>query len=163
MKVIFLDIDGVLNCTTTPNPRKFPYIVDPNLCAKLRTLVGATGAEVVLSSTWRYDPVGLLAAKHFGIPFIGVLPDLPGQPRSVEVREWLHRHPDVERFVVIDDDDDELDNFPLFQPSAKTGLTDGIVQGAAAYLNGLTKRDMRCTPVKRAWQNLCAALKGHKG
>jgi hypothetical protein len=23
MKVIFLDIDGVLNCKTTPNPRKF--------------------------------------------------------------------------------------------------------------------------------------------
>jgi len=28
MKVIFLDIDGVLNCDKTPNPRKFPYIVD---------------------------------------------------------------------------------------------------------------------------------------
>jgi hypothetical protein len=26
MKVIFLDIDGVLNCDKTPNPRKFPYL-----------------------------------------------------------------------------------------------------------------------------------------
>ena len=28
MKIIFLDIDGVLNCDKTPNPRKFPYVVD---------------------------------------------------------------------------------------------------------------------------------------
>jgi hypothetical protein len=27
MRVIFLDIDGVLNCKRTPNPRKVPYIV----------------------------------------------------------------------------------------------------------------------------------------
>ena len=33
MKVIFLDIDGVLNCKKTPNPRKFPYVVDKRLCA----------------------------------------------------------------------------------------------------------------------------------
>jgi histidinol phosphatase-like enzyme len=31
MKIIFLDIDGVLNCDNTPNPRKFPYIVDAGL------------------------------------------------------------------------------------------------------------------------------------
>ena len=27
MRVIFLDIDGVLNCKPTPNPRKVPYII----------------------------------------------------------------------------------------------------------------------------------------
>lgn len=31
MKAIFLDIDGVLNCDRTPNPRRFPYVVD-KLC-----------------------------------------------------------------------------------------------------------------------------------
>ena len=39
MKVIFLDIDGVLNCEKTPNPRKFPYIVDAELIAGLRQLL----------------------------------------------------------------------------------------------------------------------------
>lgn len=34
MKVIFLDIDGVLNCKKTPNPRKLPYIVDRTLLAR---------------------------------------------------------------------------------------------------------------------------------
>ena len=62
MKIIFLDIDGVLNCTRTPNPRKFPYIVDQGLLKRFLTLRERTGAEVVLASTWRYEPIGLLAA-----------------------------------------------------------------------------------------------------
>jgi hypothetical protein len=35
MKIIFLDIDGVLNCDKTPNPRKFPYVVDKKLLLRL--------------------------------------------------------------------------------------------------------------------------------
>jgi hypothetical protein len=30
--VIFLDIDGVLNCTDTPNPLELPYIVKATAC-----------------------------------------------------------------------------------------------------------------------------------
>jgi len=76
MKVIFLDIDGVLNSKNTPNPRKLPYIVDSRLLARFKRLLDRTGAKVVLSSTWRYDPAGLFSAKRWGIPFIGVTPDL---------------------------------------------------------------------------------------
>src|SRR5437588_4123211 len=129
MKVIFLDIDGVLNCTNTPNSRKFPYIVDPKLLKRFKRLLRRTRAKVVLSSTWRYDPAGLFSAKHWGIPFIDVIPDMPSKPRSVEIRAWLKKHPEVTRFVVIDDEDDELDDLPLFQPSPKTGLTQHIVRG----------------------------------
>src|SRR3979411_2088839 len=93
MKVIFLDIDGVLNCDKTPNPRKFPYVVDQTLLARFKTLVGRTGAKVVLSSTWRCDPVGLFAAKHWGIPFIDVCPDRPRSPRRREITSWLAAHP----------------------------------------------------------------------
>ena len=85
MKVIFLDIDGVLNCKSTPNPRKFPYIVDPKLLKRFKRLLQRTGAKVVLSSTWRYDPAGLFSAKHWGIPFIDVIPDMPKRPRRDEV------------------------------------------------------------------------------
>ena len=65
MKVIFLDIDGVLNCRKTPNPRKLPYIVDPKLLKRFKRLVERTGAKVVLASTWRYDPAGLFSARHW--------------------------------------------------------------------------------------------------
>jgi Swiss Army Knife RNA repair-like protein len=87
MKAIFLDIDGVLNCKKTPNPRKLPYI-DPHLLKHLETVLERTGARVVLSSTWRYDPAGLFSARHCGIPFVGVTPDLPKQPRRNEVLSW---------------------------------------------------------------------------
>jgi hypothetical protein len=163
MKVIFLDIDGVLNCKSTPNPRKFPYVVDPKLLNRLEWLLEQSGAKVVLSSTWRYDPAGLFSAKHSGIPFVDVIPDMPKKPRRDEILTWLKGHPDVQRFVVIDDEDDELDQLPLFQPSARSGLTDDIARGAAQYLNGETDQDMRSSSVVRVLQNVRSAFKGHQG
>ena len=85
MKVIFLDIDGVLNCKKTPNPRKFPYVVDKRLLVRFNRLLEKTGAKVVLSSTWRYDPAGLFSAKHWRIPFIDITPDMPKRPRRDEI------------------------------------------------------------------------------
>lgn len=163
MKAIFLDIDGVLNCKDTPNPRKFPYIVDPKLLKRFKRLLERTGARVVLSSTWRYDPAGLFSAKHGGIPFVDVIPDMPKKPRRDEILTWLKRHPKVQRFVVIDDEDDELDQLPLFQPSAATGLTDEIARGVANYLEGKTDKDMRRNVVARVLQNIQSAFKGHEG
>jgi hypothetical protein len=94
--IIFLDIDGVVNCKRTPNPRRLPY---PALLERLR-------------------------------------------PRRDEILAWLGAHPAVTRFIVIDDEDNELDPLPLFQPSAATGLTAEIVRGAVAYLAAKTDRDM---------------------
>jgi hypothetical protein len=162
MKVIFLDIDGVLNCDKTPNPRKFPYIVDKKLLARLEKLVDRTGAKVVLSSTWRCDPVGVFAAKHWGIPFIDVCPDRPRSPRCREITAWLADHPRVTRFVVIDDEDDGLDDLPLFQPSAKTGITTEIVKGVERYLNGETDETIRDNALSRIGQNIGALFKRNK-
>jgi HAD domain in Swiss Army Knife RNA repair proteins len=163
MKIIFLDIDGVLNCKTTPNPRNFPYIVDKKLLVRLHRLLYKSKAKVVLSSTWRYDPVGVFAAKHWGIPFIDVTPDIPRRPRRDEILAWLKKHPDVKRFAVIDDDDDELDDLPLFQPSPDAGLTRKVANGVCRYLAGKTDEDMRSSAVKRLIQNVRTALQGHQG
>ena len=154
MKVIFLDIDGVLNCEKTPNPRKFPYVVDRKLLARLKRILFRTGAKVVLSSTWRCDPVGLLAAKYWGIPFIDVCPDRPKSARCKEMKAWLKAHSSVERFVVLDDQDDGLDDLPLFQPSGKKGLTPEIARGLERYLNGQTDDDMRANIAKRMAQRV---------
>jgi hypothetical protein len=162
MKVIFLDIDGVLNCSKTPNPRKFPYIVDARLLTRLKRLLEQTGAKVVLTSSWRVDPVGLLAAKHFGVPFIDVCPDMPSERRCVEMRAWLLEHPRVKRFAVIDDEDDGLDDMPLFQPSSKTGLTPQIAKGVARYLAGKTEETMRANALVRLGQNIHSLFKRDK-
>jgi hypothetical protein len=163
MKVIFLDIDGVLNCNSTPNPRKFPFMVDPVLLKRLQRLMELTGAAVVLSSSWRFDPAGIFSAKHYRIPFIDTIPDLPDQPRCEEILAWLRIHPKVERYIVLDDEDDELDPLPLFQPSRSTGLTNEIVEAAADYLNGKTDKDMRHNKLVRIFQNVSAMIVGHKG
>jgi hypothetical protein len=163
MKLIFLDIDGVLNCKKTPNPRKFPYVIDSELLVRFRRLLERTGASVVLSSTWRYDPAGIFSAKHYGVPFIDVTPDMPGEPRCKEILEWLRSKPEVTRYAVIDDEDDELDELPLFQPSSRTGLTEKMVEGVTDYLNGTTDKDMRCNRFVRAVQNLHSVFTGHRG
>jgi HAD domain in Swiss Army Knife RNA repair proteins len=163
MKVIFLDIDGVLNCRKTPNPRKLPYIVDRNLLKRFVRLLDRTGAKVVLSSTWRYDPAGLFSAKYWGIPFVDVIPDMPKQPRCTEIRAWLRAHPRVNRFAVIDDDDDDLDKLPLFQPSASIGLTQAICTAVANYLEGKSDGDMRRNALVRKLQNIRCAIVGHEG
>ena len=81
MKVIFLDLDGVLNSKQTPNPRNFPFILDNALLERLKHLLQLTGAQVVLSSNWRYDPAGLLARDITVYRSSTRQPDLPGEAR----------------------------------------------------------------------------------
>jgi hypothetical protein len=162
MKAIFLDIDGVLNSEETQNPRNFPYFVDDRLLDQFTELVRKTGATVVLSSTWRVDPVGLLAAKYYQVPFDDVCPDLPGAPRCEEVITWLRQHPDVTRYVVLDDDDDCLDELPLFQPTSRTGLTSDISKGIEEFLAGRSDKDMRASALTRLGQNIHALFQRDK-
>ena len=67
------------------------------------------------------------------------------------------------RYVIIDDEDDELDDLPLFQPSARTGLTEKIADGVTTYLSGKSGRDMRRSAIKRFFRNIHSLLKGHEG
>jgi hypothetical protein len=104
-----------------------------------------------------------MAAKYYQVPFVDMTPDLPGEPRGEAIRQWLRGHPDVQRFIVIDDEDDELDGLPLFQPLRSSGLTDEIAEAAAAYLEGNTDQDKRRNKFVRVCQNLSAMVRGHKG
>jgi hypothetical protein len=88
---------------------------------------------------------------------------MPKRPRRDEILAWLKDHPDVTRYVIIDDEDDELDDLPLFQPSARTGLTEKIADGVTTYLSGKSDRDMRRSAIKRFFQNIHSLLKGHEG
>jgi hypothetical protein len=158
MRVIFLDIDGVLNCAGTKNPRKFPYVVDQGPLSIFQRLKQRTRALVVLSSTWRCDPVGVLAAKHYGVPFDELCPDNPDCRRGEEIHEWLQAHPDVTRFAVIDDDCDGLDGLPLFQPSAQTGLTQQEADAVVEYLEGRSDRTTKQPRIVRLYQNATSLL-----
>jgi hypothetical protein len=77
-------------------------------------------------------------------------------PRRNEIPAWLRDHPGVTRYAVLDDEDDELDDLPLFQPRLS------LAQGLVEYLNGRTDQDMRSSRLSRI-KNLHAILTGHKG
>jgi hypothetical protein len=61
---------------------------------------------------------------------------------------------EVSRYIVLDDEDDQLDDMPVFQPSSRTGLTSTLVDTAAAYLNGETDACARQGWFFRKCQNI---------
>ena len=69
MKVIFLDIDGVLNCKKTPNPRKLPYIVDPELLERFESLLEPHGCEGSSVIDMAIRSCGSLQRQTLGYPF----------------------------------------------------------------------------------------------
>jgi hypothetical protein len=144
----------------TPPLSRFLLSTTPVLFARFRphcSMLRDLSRPSVLASA------GLFSAKRWGIPFISVTPDMPKRPRHDEIRAWLKKHPQVTRFVVIDDEDDGLDDLPLFQPSATTGLTGEIVRSVVQYLDGKTDKDVRSSRVERLLQNVQSAIKGHPG
>ena len=55
MKVIFLDIDGVLNCQSSKSSCHGMVGIDNDKVKRLKEIVKATGAKMVLISTWKTD------------------------------------------------------------------------------------------------------------
>lgn len=132
MRVLFLDIDGVLNSHRTVVAfNGYPHDVSPAGLAQfdmaavalLRGLCKAGGVQVVLSSTWRLDPKWKTFGPALGLPIIDRTPSLLG-PRGKEIAAWLEAHPEVERFAIVDDDSDMLpEQRPFF---VKTQHEDGL-------------------------------------
>jgi hypothetical protein len=87
---------------------------------------------------------------------------MPKSPRCKEVLAWLSDHPRVTRYAVIDDEDDDLDQLPLFQPSAATGLTNEVAEAVQQYLNAKSDRTMRANPIVRLGQNIHSMFKREK-
>ncbi len=113
-KVIFLDIDGVMNSVSTrpQDPRGLIDFLDPAHITVLNAIVRSTGAVVVVSSTWRLTmPFAALqavfAAAGCVAEIVDITPDIDARQRVLEVAAWLARQTEAPaRFVVLDDDFD---------------------------------------------------------
>lgn len=152
MKVIFCDVDGVLNEDSTPTRTKNRYIfIDQDKLLRLKRIVDATGAKIVLSSTWRYDHdkpeyngdfLELQDAFHnVGLEFFSYTPvDSLGLRRGMEIKAWLGVHRgEVDRFVILDDELFDYEERGLLPMLVKTdfgygGLTDELAQEAIDLL-----------------------------
>lgn len=139
MKVIFLDIDGVLNCEVTMAKLKNNRTgIDAKLVSRFNRILRSTDAKVVLSSTWRLWPYWRQAMKDAGLivgRFIDITPYNKGlTSRGTEVKQWLDLHPEVTKFCCIDDGEDFLEGQTLFKCSPLTGLTDEIANRVIQYL-----------------------------
>lgn len=122
MKVIFLDIDGVLNVYNNTKDR-FGFTFHKPFEDNLRWIIEETGAKIVISSTWKIDGIEYLKDMWYerGLPgdIIGITPnevdvvekgtcDFYDQvDRGYEIQQWLDEH-SVDSFCIIDDIDDML-------------------------------------------------------
>lgn len=118
MKVIFLDLDGVLNSRIYDRQRdwtKQTYIDETRL-PLLKRIVDETGAEIVFSSTWREhwdrNPVKLdedgkyivdCLAKY-GLKISDKMPQVKFGDRSSEIAFYLDMHEDIRNYIILDDE-----------------------------------------------------------
>jgi hypothetical protein len=151
--LIFLDIDGVLNCqlffeekrqAERVREAKEPFAFEKgNICRErlemFNTLCRETDSAVVLSSTWRTGKTVEWLQKMFlelggTFQLLDKTGQCPSRIRGAEIAQWLEinckakfgvDYFDFYRYVIIDDDSDMLLNQAahFFQTDSYAGLT----------------------------------------
>ena len=125
MKVIFLDIDGVLNVIPQGHD-KWGAIFHSHFVDNLKRIIDVTGAKIVISSTWRMSGLpGMIEMwldRNLPGEVIGITPNFMWKTgstlqRGKEIDAYLEEHPEITNYVILDDDSDmephQLENFVL--------------------------------------------------
>lgn len=145
MKVVFLDVDGVLNSDEyfdkiqEMNVEGIEKEIDVNTIKLLKKGIEETDARVVLSSSWRNTKNGqelkqLLASYQIVVdstPFIDNV-------RGIEIKEYLKEHKDIEDFVILDDEIFDSYDEELMKKLIKISDGNGINFG-----EGLQEKDVK--------------------
>jgi len=117
MKIIFLDIDGVLNSRKCSEEKHFKGSVQicPELIQNLNRIIRETGAGIVVTSTWRLAGLAKIRRrlKIVGVEgkIIGITPDTYFS-RGMEISFWECECPKKyisDNYVILDDYDDFFD------------------------------------------------------
>lgn len=131
VKIIFLDIDGVLNVIPQGHD-EFGGIFHEHFVKNLQYIIAQTQAKIVISSSWRYSGLQEMKRmwKHRSLPGEviditcdcaqitnkGIVSHYDLVERGHEIQEWIDNHQTIiESYVILDDDNDMLqsqkDNF----------------------------------------------------
>jgi hypothetical protein len=146
MNIIFLDIDGVLNCedfykNRGEETRNYPLCeIDPFRIELLNNIITEVDVKIVISSSWRHNgPIEELRNIFTEVGFKGDIIDFTPTSRCSmcmrgnEIHKWIKDNEKLlgkpyhqyKSYVIIDDDSDMLywqkDNF--FHTDAYSGLT----------------------------------------
>jgi len=161
-KVLFFDVDGVLHAADGigGNASKTGDKLLPEKLAFLREVVETTGAELVMTSSWRKKPKRMdMVQEAFAAaglkPLVHVAPTLRfGKNRYSEIRAWMNASGgSLEFFAVVDDldvasqaeqgwgDDEEGDEFLSFgDHCVQTDWQEGLTKFSVRQLQEALKR-----------------------
>jgi hypothetical protein len=155
MKVLFLDIDGVLNSREWFIVNKENVLfhsglmhrhaedLDPQACKLVNQLCTEFSLSIVISSTWRRlhslsEIQKMFASRGLSAPIIGATPQLRSGYRGQEVDEWLYDHPGLPHYVILDDDGDFGPHQPLVQTNNEYGVCYRDIDKARTLLKNNT-------------------------
>jgi hypothetical protein len=137
MKTIFLDVDGVLNSNDTEDVFRGFIGLDYSGIKLLREIVDATGAKIVLVSTWklswdkdgsRPDSLGSYLDSRLAEEGLTIIDktDYAGiHDRGYGIVDWLSKHP-TESWIVLDDEIfNDYEEYGIMPHLVKTSFYDG--------------------------------------
>lgn len=171
-KVIFLDFDGVLNALYYPKQLadggqawrdRFGVLFAPECIAQLERIIAATGAHIIISSSWKIPFEGetnemalnclkeMWEARQYPGRIDGAIPNLTVQEildmhcgedpichKRFEIEQWLRQHPECTSFVIIDDEGIVPPKYEshFIQTDRMVGLQKGDANRAIGILHG---------------------------
>ena len=136
MKILFLDIDGVVNCESTAQRHRGAIGIDPYMALLVARIVERTGAKVVLSSTWRLWADARDEVRSQVCDFIDSTSSIAGASRGEEIQDWIDLHPEITKYAILDDDTAILDNQKenWFRTYWHKGITKEIAERVVEHL-----------------------------
>lgn len=146
MKAIFLDFDGVI--TIPPK-----WYLKADKIKLIKRIVDETAAKIIVSSSWRMQTVEetrksmiykekrcprnkmlywLIDNLYDVTPWVGL-----GNGRGGEIQQYLNDHPEIDNYVIIDDDSDMWDSqlYHFVQTNYEDGITETEAIRAIKVLN----------------------------
>lgn len=166
MKIVFLDIDGVLNstfskaCFYDPEHQNTVLGIDSPRVRFLNTIVKASGAKIVLVSDWKEGfEIGAYKQTKKHAQYLSnklrkynlkiydkTYTDIKITQRGVNIIRWLEKHPEVDNYIILDDSFFKYENFGdpainqhFIKTESDTGLTEEYIPYAIEMIHGRLK------------------------
>ena len=107
--IIFLDYDGVINIE---EDNFYGYLENPEAIYFINKLCLENDFKIVISSSWKRHPQHKKLLHDAGldekVKIVGCT-DITHKGREFEIKKYLKEHPDIDKYLIIDDADFSID------------------------------------------------------